>query len=153
MAEIEPVAFPYITPSSRTYVPGRYPEERFVSQNGSTTRVRYGNRRVQSQLSLTFANITEKQAVEILDCYVKVNGTQPWKYIRFNRGDDQLDPELDRGGAWEGVQEQSLIEKYYQENFSEASGNYWRFSNPPRVQSTFPGRVTVSCEFESFLDA
>ena len=63
--------------------------------------------RVQSQLSLTFANITEKQAVEILDCYVKVNGTQPWKYIRFNRGDDQLDPELDRGGAWEGVQEQA----------------------------------------------
>ena len=147
---VEPVPFPYITPSSRQYSPGEYPEQRFESQNGSTTRVRYGNRRSKSKLSMSFNNITEDQAIEILDCYKKVNGSQPWKYIRFNRGDDGIDG---NGGAWEGVQSQDLIEKYYQENFGAASGTYWRFANPPTVQTTFPGRVTVSCQFESFLDA
>ena len=150
MASPEPVPFPYITPSSRQYSPGEYPEERFESQNGSTTRVRYGSRRSKSKLSMSFNNITEDQAIEILDCYKQVHGSQPWKYIRFNRGDDGIDG---AGGAWEGVQNQRLIEEYYQENFVKASGTYWRFSTPPTVQTTFPGRVTVNCEFESFLDA
>ena len=153
MANPQPITFPYITPSARSYTPGEYPEERFESQNGTTTRVRYGNRRSKSKLSMTFSNITEDQAVQILDCYVQVNGTEPWNYIRFNKGDDMNGSEFDRGGAWQGVESQELIEKYYQENFRDASGNYWRFSTPPTVQSTFPGRVTVSCEFESFLDA
>jgi hypothetical protein len=150
MASPVAVPFPYITPSARQYSPGEYPEERFVSQNGSTTRVRYGNRRSQSKLSLTFANIDEEQAVEILECYDKVNGTEPWNYIRFNRGDDG---NTGRGGAWEGVKSQTLIESYYQENAITASGTYWRFSQPPVVRTNFPGRVTVTCEFESFLDA
>ena len=68
-------------------------------------------------------------------------------YIRFNRGDDG---NTGRGGAWEGVQSQALIDATTEA--IEASGTYWQFVTPV-VRTTFPGRVTVTCEFESFLDA
>jgi len=155
----DPIAFPYITPSSRVYSPGEYPSEDFVSQNGSTTHVRYGNRRSGSRLSLGFQNITDDEAYQILQCYKRVQ--ENWHYVRFNRGDDG---DGGKGGAWEGVQpyidiendpnrERKLITHWYQENFPDASGTYWRFASPPTVTSTFPNRCTVQCEFVSYLDA
>ena len=35
--------FPQLTPSSRSYKPGKVPETVFASQNGSTTFVQFGN--------------------------------------------------------------------------------------------------------------
>ena len=146
----EAIPFPYITPSKRVYQAGVYPTKLFESVNGSTTAIRYGNRRSRSKLQLSFEGVGEEWAVEILNCYQQT--MESWNYIRFNRGDDQFDPDLDRGGSWEGVKNQDLIEHWYQENFQDASRTYWRFEGPPRVTSLYPGTVTIDCSFVSYLD-
>ena len=146
----EPIPFPYITPSARVYTAGEYPTKLFEAVNGSTTAIRYGNRRSKSTLQLSFQGVAEKWAVEILNCYEQT--MEGWNYVRFNRGDDQLDPDLNRGGAWEGVKDQALIENWYQENFGAASMTYWRFDGPPQITSLYPGTVTIDCSFVSYLD-
>ena len=55
------VSFPALVPSSRSYSPGVFPEQQFQSQNGAVVRVRYGNQRYSSSLSLTFANISDEK--------------------------------------------------------------------------------------------
>lgn len=145
------IAFPYITPSTRVYTAGRYPTRIVDFQNGSQSAIRYGNRRSQSQLLLEFANVEEKWAVKILKCYERVN--ENWNYVRFNKGDDIDDPDIDRGGAWEGVEDPDLVSQWYQENFVDASMTYWRFAEPPTITSVAPGIVSISCSFVSYLDA
>lgn len=145
------IAFPYITPSSRVYTAGVYPTTIVDFQNGAQSAIRYGNRRSQSKLRLEFENVEEKWAVRILDCYQRVN--KNWNYVRFNRGDDVNDPDRDRGGAWEGVEDSELISDWYQENAPSASSTYWRFAEPPTITSVTRGIVTISCSFVSYLDA
>ena len=146
----EAIAFPYITPSKRVYTAGTYPTKFFESVNGTTTAIRFGNRRSKSKLQLTFEGVQEKWAYEILQCYEKT--MENWDYIRFNKGDDLNDPDLNRGGAWEGILDQDLIENWYQENFTKASMTYWRFEGPPQVTHLYLGTVTVTCSFISYLD-
>lgn len=143
----EPIPFPYVSPSTRVYTAGEYPTKFFESINGATTAIRYGNRRSRSRLEATFVGITEDKAVEILNCYKDTN--ENWNYIRFNKGDDGIGG---RGGMWDGVYDQDLIEQWYQENFAKASQTYWRFESPPVVTSLYPGICTVSCSFISYLD-
>lgn len=66
------VSFPALVPSSRSYSPGVFPEQQFQAQNGAVVRVRYGNQRYSSSLSLTFANITDANAALILQNFVDV---------------------------------------------------------------------------------
>ena len=66
------VSFPALVPSSRSYTPGVFPEQQFQAQNGAVVRVRYGNQRYSSSLSLTFANITDANAALILQNFVDV---------------------------------------------------------------------------------
>ena len=146
----ERIAFPYLTPATRVYTAGVYPTKFFEAANGSTTAIRHGNRRSKSKLEATFVAITEDDAKQILDCYEDT--MRNWDYIRFNKGDDGLDNQLGRGGMWEGVQNQDLVVNWYQENNVSASVTYWRFAEPPTVTSLYPGRVTVSCQFISYLD-
>ena len=113
----EAIAFPYITPSKRVYTAGTYPTKFFESVNGTTTAIRFGNRRSKSKLQLSFEGVQEKWAYEILQCYEQT--MENWDYIRFNKGDDLDDPDLDRGGAWEGILDQDLLENWYQENFTK----------------------------------
>ena len=141
------IRFPYITPSSRVYTAGVYPTKFFEAVNGSTTAIRYGNRRSKSRLSLSFQGVDERWANKILQCYADC--MEKWGYVRFNRGDDGAGG---NGGAWEGVLNQNLIEGWYQENFVDASQTYWRFDGPPQVTSLYPGTVTIDCQFVSFLD-
>ena len=75
------VSFPALVPSSRSYSPGVFPEQQFQSQNGAVVRVRYGNQRYSSSLSLTFANISDESAKSILENYVAVMGDD--KYAQF----------------------------------------------------------------------
>ena len=86
-----------------------------------------------------------------MQCYEQT--MENWDYIRFNKGDDLDDPDLDRGGAWEGILDQDLLENWYQENFTKASMTYWRFEGPPQVTHLYPGTVTITCSFISYLDA
>ena len=66
------VDFPALVPSSRSCQPGVFPETKFEAQNGAVVRVRYGNQRTNSRLTLTFSNITDANANSVLENYVNV---------------------------------------------------------------------------------
>ena len=129
------VDFPEITPSSRSYNPGRYPQEVFEAQNGAKTILRYGNKRVNATLSLGFSNITDGEATLILQNYEAVNSD--WDHINFA---------TDRG--LKGIDD-STLSNYMKES---TSGLKWRYAGPPTVTSVFKGRSNVKCNFVACLD-
>ena len=128
------VSFPALVPTSRSYTPGVFPEQQFQSQNGAVVRVRYGNQRYSSSLSLTFANITDTNASLILQNYVDVMDDD--NYAEFTSSNvaagagDSLVP-------W--IRETNSLLK-------------WKYASPPSVQSVKPGLSTVTCEFTGELE-
>ena len=130
-----PYAFPSIKPSSRSYTPGVFPQSVFRSQNGTKTIVRFGNKRVDSELQLSFDNITNAQAAQIIKNYEQVNSA--WDYVTFTDVD-----------AIVGVNNTQLS-NYMKES---GSGLRYRYAGPPSVQSSVPGRSSVTCEFVASLD-
>jgi len=130
------VSFPDLKPSSRRYSPGQYPQTEFQAQNGAKTIVRYGNRRFDSKLELSFANISDADAASILANYEAVNAD--WDYVVFTQSN---------GAAGAGTS----LAAYLRE--SGGSGLKWRYDGPPQVNSVYPGFSTVSCSFVGVLDA
>jgi hypothetical protein len=129
------VAFPSLKPSARSYTPGAYPQTDFTAQNGARTVVRFGNRRVDSSLSLQFDNITDAQAALILANYEAVN--RDWNYVTFAATSGTA-------GA------SSELAAYLAE--TGGSGLLWRYAEPPQVRSVYPGVSSVSCSFVGVLD-
>ena len=128
------VSFPALVPSSRSYEPGVFPETQFQAQNGAVVRVRYGNQRAGSRLSLTFANITDTNASLILQNYVDVMSGD--NYAEFT--DSNV-----AAGATENLR------PWIRETNSLLK---WKYASPPSVQSVKPGLSTVSCEFIGELE-
>ena len=143
--------FPTIKPSSRSYNPGTYPSTNFESLDGTKTHIRYGNKRVNATLSLSFSNITDAEAALILENYEDVNST--WDYVTFASTDGvsgisnatELKPPI-AGQSDPTSSLQSLVKE-------GGAGLLWRYSGPPSVTSTFRGRSNVSCSFVACLDA
>jgi len=127
-----------ITPTSRNYSPGEFPQSVFEAQNGAKTVLRYGNKRVNASLSLSFKNITDNQAAEILANYESINSD--WDYLNFN-GTDVL----------KGIEPTtSTLKTYVRES---NSGLRWRYSKAPQVSSgSYPGVSNVSCSFVACMD-
>ena len=133
------ITFPVdITPTSRNYSPGEFPQSVFEAQNGAKTVLRYGNKRVNASLSLSFKNVTDNQAAEILANYESINSD--WDYLDFN-GTDVL----------KGIEPTtSTLKTYVRES---NSGLRWRYAKAPSVSSgTYPGVSNVSCSFVACLD-
>lgn len=130
------VAFPAVAPTGRSYNPGKYPQREFVALNGAVTRMIYGNKRSNAELSLEFNNITDSNAALILQNYETVTRTNDW--VSFTAANGAL-------GAG------SSLVNYLQE--SGASGLRWRYADPPEVTSVIPGRSSVRCRFVGELDA
>lgn len=129
-----PISFPNIKPTGRYYNAGEYPQTEFKSMNGATTVIRFGDRRIDSELKLSFKNITDDEAAAIVANYEDVN--REWNYVRFTR--------LDGGvGAGEALQ------PYLQES---KSGLRWRYVGAPEVTSVVPGISSVECQFRGTLD-
>ena len=128
------IAFPDIKPSSRSYSPGTFPQTQFQAQNGAVSVIKYSNQRVNSQLQLSFSNITDAQAADILNHYRSVNSD--WDYATFTVNN-----------VVTGVVDSSM-----QDYIKETGALKWRYSEPPSVQSTFVGRCDVSCSFTGFFD-
>ena len=128
------VSFPALVPTSRSYSPGVFPEQQFQSQNGAVVRVRYGNQRYSSSLSLSFTNITDENAALILQNYVDVmNGDN---YAEFTANNVAA-------GASE-----ALIPWIRETN----SLLKWKYASPPSVACVKPGLSTVTCEFIGELE-
>ena len=128
------VFFPSIKPSSRNYSPGEFPQTSFEAQNGAVTVLRFGSRRVNSELSLGFDNITDSEASSILANYEVVNRT--WEYVTFT---------VLNGSVGAGS-----LSGYIEE--SGGSGLRWRYAEPPSVASIKPGICSVQCKFIGVLD-
>ena len=128
------ISFPAIKPTSRAYSPGEFPQTEFQAQNGAVTVLRFGSRRVNSELSLGFDNITDSEASSILANYEAVN--RVWEHVTFTSGDGSVG-----AGALVGYIEES-----------GGSGLRWRYAEPPSVASIKPGICSVQCKFIGVLD-
>lgn len=124
--------FPEITPSSRSYTPGRVPETVFEAQNGATTFVQFGSIFVNAELSLEFKNISDSQASEILQHYLSVVGDD---YVQFSNA-----------SGLRGMQ------AVLRDQVEKGSGAIkWRYEAPPEITSVYPGVSTVRCAFIGYL--
>jgi len=130
--------FPNIKPASRSYIPGIYPQVEFTAQNGAKTVIRYGNKKVNAKLSLGFTNITDGEALQILDLYERVNSD--YDYIEFGPLN-----------ALAGVQPGFLVNNMAEIDINGVKLRY-RFDGPPTVTSVRPGRSNVQCKFVACLD-
>lgn len=131
---MQPISFPPLVPSGRQYSPGTFPEEVFTAQNGAVTRLRFGNRRVNSELSLTFSNITDANAALILQNFEAVMGGD--YHAVFTSANVAAGVSAD------------LVPWIVESN----SALKWKYSAPPSVQSIKPGRSTVTCSFVGELE-
>jgi len=136
------ISFPVdITPTSRNYSPGEFPQSVFEAQNGAKTVLRYGNKRVNASLSLSFKNVTDDDAAQILVNYENINSD--WDYLDFN-GTNVLNGLVAGGSA------SHSLSVYVRE---AVSGLRWRYAKAPQVSSgTYPGVSNVSCSFVACLD-
>ena len=128
-----------LAPSSRTYVPGTFPRTRFESQDGVTTFIQYGNRRVNATLQLEFRNIFDNQVQDIIDTYDTVM-----------KGEERR---VDFTGTkvFGGISDEGLL-KEMQNVYNDGEPKLcWLFDGPPQVQSIRPGVSTVSCAFTGYV--
>mgnify|MGYP003113394778 FL=1 len=133
------VDFPNIKPSSRSYTPGTFPQTEFISQNGAKSIIRYGNKKTDAKLTLSFTNITDSQANEILNTYDNVNSD--YDYIHFP-SDSSI----------AGVNNVALRSKLQERDTSGNTLLRYRFDGPPTVTSVVHGRSNVQCKFVACLD-
>ena len=131
MAQFKPTN---VTPSTRSYSPGEYPQVEFEAQNGVKTVIRYGKNRTGSSLSLGFDNILDSDAAAILQNYEDINSI--WDEVTFS-GTNVIN------GA------DSTLQSY----FLERTELKWRYDGPPEVTSIYPGRSNVQCKFVACLDS
>ena len=124
--------FPQLTPSARSYKPGRIPETVFTAQNGSTTFVQFGGAFVNAELTLTFTNINDEDAAEILAHYNSVVC------------DDSVVFSNTRGL---GGMSNNLIDLV--ENGRDLLK--YRYDGPPQIESVYPGVSNVTCAFIGYL--
>jgi hypothetical protein len=66
--------FPTLTPSSRTFTPGRHPHSEIPTLNGLQIRVRTSNVILEQQLRLTFIGLTESEMLSIRTHYIGQQG-------------------------------------------------------------------------------
>jgi hypothetical protein len=66
--------FPTLTPSSRTFAPGRHPHSEIPTLDGLQTRVRTSNVILDQRLRLSFIGLTEAQMLSIRTHYVGQQG-------------------------------------------------------------------------------
>jgi len=118
--------FPDLVPTARTFESGDYPVKTFKAQNGHETRILYVSNRTKMNLSLTYANLFDADAELFLDHYDEVQGT----FQTFDIGDVKF-----ARGGWEGTPS-ALGPK--------ASGNKYRYENPPQVVQVRPGVSSVT---------
>jgi hypothetical protein len=123
------IAFPLLKPSARSYSPGTFPQTEFRAQNGALTILRYGNRRVDSTLSLEFRNITDDNAALIIQNYEAVNSR-----------DNNVTFTETTGAAGTSAAYSKFIKE-------DGTGLKWRYAGPPEITSVVNGRCTVVCEF------
>lgn len=115
--------FPTLTPSSRSFTPGRHPHSEIRTLDGLQTRVRTSNVLLEQRLRLTFVALTETQMLSIRSHY----NTQQGRFLSFNIPDSLLS----------GMTTPA--------NFTP-TGYSWIYADTPTVEDIGLQRYTVSVE-------
>lgn len=122
------IAFPNITPTSRSFRPPKWPATRKASQSGVSSVRLWGSRPSDAGISLGFANIPDHQAAAILNAHRQAKG--------------HVLPVVLPVGILKGMEQE--LQAAWLGSISEADLT-WHFSegDPPSVESVIPGRSTV----------
>lgn len=124
--------FPSIKPTSRSFRLGQFPVKSYRALSGATVKRAFGNRASGYQLELGFENIPDNTAALLLSHYNNSSGG----FDRFT-----LPAEVFAGMN-------STLTSHIQ-----APANIkWEYAGPPKVQSVFLGRSSVSVTLSGELD-
>ena len=116
-------------PTARTYKPGNYPVKTYQAMDGTETRIMYGNKEMNSVLTLTYACILDIEAEKFTDHYRFLNGT--FGTFVFSVMDTKAK------GGWHG-KKASLAPSASDKSIK------WRYQEAPQIQSLFPGYSSVT---------
>jgi hypothetical protein len=121
------VAFPAIVPTSRTYVPPRWPVTEARAQSGAVSTRLWGSLPGDGLLNLGYANITDASAALFIDAHRLARGP----VIAL-----VMPAEVFAGAA--GALAAAIS--------AANTGLTWHFpqDDPPRVDSVIPGRSSVT---------
>jgi len=117
-------AFPSITPTSRNFKPGVYPQKQYRSLSGVAIKRTFGNKPYGAVMELEYANVSDAIAVTLIDHY----RSQTEANRRF-----QLSSNVTAGMS-------STLA-----NRANASVDNlrWEYAQPPEVSSIRPGINTI----------
>ena len=132
------------TPTSRSYKPGKYPQSQFQATNGATTVVQYGSQCYNSELTLTYANIRDERAQQLMRLYDNVN--KDWNYLIIDNNPPSL--EDNTSGGLGGIMDGNLRDRVGEVNRTLK----YRFKEPPTLTSVMPGVSTVQMNLVGYLD-
>ena len=139
---VSAVDFPAVRPSSRSFSPGEYPSTTFESLDGTKTHLRYGNKRVNATLTLSFSSISDADAGLILANYDDV--MSDYDFVRFK--DENAAIGIDGSFLKQEIRDDAGTGK-------TKLGLRWRYDGPPQVTSVYVGRSNVECKFVACLDS
>lgn len=129
------VNFPAITPTSRSFSAPVYPTTVYRSQSGTTTRRLWASSPSNAQLSLSFTNIADADARQLLDCYTNASGSVEVLV---------LPPQLFTGAE--------LALSIFLSQASTLMSWHFADGSSPKVDSVVPGRSSVTLELIASLD-
>lgn len=141
MSFVGPV-FPSIAPTSRSLNAGDFPGTTFTAQNGMESRVQYGSRRTNTELSLSFDNISDADAALIHDHYANCRGTLGI----FDVGSTS---KSGNPGFDAGITPLSSTNRFSAAPF----GLKYRYAEPPQFNSVKSGRMSAIIKLVGVLDA
>ena len=118
--------FPAIKPASRSFTPGMVPVQSFASMSGKETRVILGDTMHGHSVSLSFTNLQEAAAKQIIDHWYNRQGTA----LDFTLPSD----------VWAG---------WSQYSSATTSGQKWRYTAQPQIEAVSPSIMNVSVELVS----
>ena len=118
--------FPALKPSSRAYTHASLPVSSFTSLSGKETRVLLGDTFHGASLSLSFQNLQESVAQQLMDHFAASSGT----LLSFTLP----------AAVWAGWANYTATEQ---------TDKKWRYSGPPSVAAVSPGIMTVSVQLIS----
>lgn len=118
-------AFPSFAPSSRSFMPGIYPQRSYRALSGIVTKRTFGNAPSQSTLDMTFDNVVDSTAAAIVNHYRSQTAINK----RFQLSETTM------GGMNSGL-------------VGIANGTIdnlrFEYKDPPSVQSVRPGRSSIT---------
>lgn len=124
------MAFPSYVPTRRSFSAGDYAYKTFQAQSGKEVRILYGDKRTGMTLDLSYDNIADTRADDFVTHYDEAKGG----FTAFTL------PAAFRTG-WNG--DTAAIDA--------ATGNQWRYSEPPAITSVRPGISSVTVRLVGVL--